>query len=187
MLRMFLLLAFTAGPAVAHSPLLDFSEKRQDSPLLIEEPEHSKAIFSELRGAPHFYKISAEEAFDFYVGISTPKIDDCPLGRTFSFEILDANGERIDGRDGGSFDWWPWYEKWGKTWYWIGPEIGKEFNATERYLAGTYFIKVFSPENRGQYVLAVGDEERFGIRLLLTVWRGMNKIRKQFWEAPPCK
>jgi hypothetical protein len=184
---MFLLLVFTAGPAVAHSPVLDFSEKTQGSPLLIEEPEHSKAIFSELKGAPHFYKISSEEAFDFYVGITTPKIDGCPLGHTFSFEILDAQGKRIDGRDGQSFEWWPWYEKWGKTWYWIGPEIGKEFKATERYPTGTYFIKVFNAENRGQYVLAVGDEERFGLSFLLSVWRDMKRIKKQFWDESSCK
>ena len=111
MLRMFLFLASTIGPAAAHTPVLDFSEKAQDSPFIIEEPEHSKAIFSELEGAPHFYKISSEEPFDFYVGITAPKIKGCPLVRTFSFEILDAQGMRLDGRDGGSFDWWPWYEK----------------------------------------------------------------------------
>lgn len=185
-LRIFLPLALAVGPAAAHSPVLDPSARTEDSPFLIEEPEHSKAIFSELDGTPHFYEINSNKPFDFYVGITAPKIEDCSLDRTFSFDILDAQGKRIDGRDGQSFEWWPWYEEWGETWYWIGPEIGKEFKATERYPAGTYFIKVFNPENRGQYVLAVGDEERFGLSFFLSVWRDMNTIRRQFWDEQSC-
>ena len=64
----------------AHQPVLN-SESRNNakSPYIIEEPEISKAIFSELKGEPHYYRIDSDSRFEFYAGITVPKIDDCPI------------------------------------------------------------------------------------------------------------
>jgi hypothetical protein len=58
---------------------------------IIEQSEISKAIFSELKGNPHYFRIDSNSSFEFYAGITVPKIDGCPLSKKFSFEVLDAN------------------------------------------------------------------------------------------------
>ena len=46
-------------------------------PFHIENPEHSKAIFSELNGSAEYYKMTSPTPFKFYVGITAPKLETC--------------------------------------------------------------------------------------------------------------
>ena len=95
----------------AHQPVLSSkSANTAKAPYIIEEPEISKAIFSELKGKPHYYRIDSDSKFKFYAGITVPKIDDCPLAEKFSFEVLDTNFRLIERKDGENINWWPWYE-----------------------------------------------------------------------------
>jgi hypothetical protein len=180
-----------ASPLLAHSPVInDRGEPMTvESPYIIEEPEHSKAIFSELDGDPHYYQIVSPTPFKFYAGLTAPKLETCDLSQTFDLEILDYNRNQIDERSGGSMEWWPWYEEYGKTWYWVGPEIGKDFKSDRVYEAGTYYVKVSSSGNVGKYVLAVGDEERFGFSTIASMLlKGtMGKIRDVWWNEDYCK
>jgi hypothetical protein len=41
-------------------------------------------------------------------------------------------------------------------------------------------VKVYSATNSGEYVLAVGDEERIGPGTLLTIGRTSDRIRARF-------
>ena len=180
-----------ASPVLAHSPVInDRAEPMTvESPYIIENPEHSKAIFSELDGDPHYYQILSPTPFKFYAGLTAPKLETCDLSQTFDLEILDYNRNQIDERSGGSMEWWPWYEEYGKTWYWVGPEIGKDFKSDRVYQAGTYYVKVSSSGNVGKYVLAVGDEERFGFSTIASMLlKGtMGKIRDVWWNEDYCK
>ena len=65
----------------AHQPVLNSESRTAKSPYIIEEPEISKAIFSELMGEPHYYLIESDSRFEFYVGITVPKIDNCPISK----------------------------------------------------------------------------------------------------------
>ena len=48
----------------AHQPVLNSeSILNAKSPYIIEEPEISKAIFSELKGEPHYYRIDSDSRF----------------------------------------------------------------------------------------------------------------------------
>ena len=152
----------------AHQPVLNSeSIHNAKSPYIIEEPEISKAIFSELKGEPHYYRIDSDSRFEFYAGITVPKIDDCPISKKFSFEVLNADFGLIERKDGENFNWWPWYEKHGEKWYWIGPEVGEKFKSNREYNKGTYYIRVYNQTNTGQYVLAVGDIESFPISVII--------------------
>lgn len=184
-------LACLSSTVEAHAPVIndDKALMTLEYPFDIEEPEHSKAIFSELKGQPHYYKIDSQENFQFYAGLTAPKLDSCDLEQTFDLKIFGADGKEIDKRTGKSGDWWPWYEEYGKTWYWVGPEIGKDFKSDRIYTAGTYFISVSNKTNTGKYVLALGDEERFGFttiaRMLL---KGtMGEIKRGWWDNSDCK
>ena len=182
-------LAAPLPAAMAHSPAIVADSKSaltQADPFVITDPEHSQALFAELAGAPHHYKLVSAVPFRFYVGITAAKIDDCALGQTFSFDVFDPNGVRIDGRPGDEFDWWPWYEEFGKMWYWVGPEIGENFKSTTVYPAGSYVIRVSNTTNSGRYILAVGDEEQFGVRTIFRLLVGdlMDRIRQGWWTHP---
>lgn len=187
MLRLIALFVTLASPALAHTPVLDLSPKTRQAPLVIDEPEHSKAIFSELTGAPQVYLITSDEEFDFYVGLTTPKLESCGLGQTFSFRVLDADFKEIDARDGAAMEWAQWVEESGKSWYWVGPEIGKAFAHDRQYPAGTYYVEVFNAGNRGMYVLAVGDQVRFGLGTLLTIGGTMRDVKAKFWDEGRCE
>ena len=76
----------------AHKPVLsENSAYSAEEPYEIEEPEISKAIYSTLSGAPHFYRIDSETNFNFYAGILAAKIGNCALEEKFSFGSLLQN------------------------------------------------------------------------------------------------
>jgi hypothetical protein len=171
----------------AHKPVLnDNSTYPADAPYEIEDPEISKAIYSTLIGDPHFYRIQSEVDFDFYAGILAAKIGECPLNSKFSFEVLDSDFHKIYLADGENFEWTPWYEEYGKQWYWNGPEIGQNFASNEVFKAGTYYIKVFNNSNTGQYIMAVGDIEKFSFTDIVGLIFSMGKIEDEFWDASKC-
>jgi len=170
----------------AHQPVLNSESRTAKSPYIIEEPEISKAIFSELMGEPHYYRIDSDSRFEFYAGITVPKIDNCPISKKFSFEVLDADFGLIERKDGENFNWWPWYEKHGEKWYWIGPEIGEKFKSNRFYKEGTYYLRVYNETNSGQYVLAVGETESFPISVIVRMLFTMPKINSTFWDDVKC-
>ena len=155
-------------------------------PFIIEQPEISKAIFSELKGGAHYYKIESDSSFKFYAGITVPKINDCPLLNRFSFEVLDEKFNIIESKDGENFNWWAWYEKHGENWYWIGPEIGENFKSNRIYKSGTYYIRVYNKSKTGKYVLAVGDIESFPFTVILRMIFTMPKINSYYWDNVNC-
>jgi hypothetical protein len=181
-------LALFATPLAAHQPVLtDETETfSRSAPYVVEAPETSKAIFATLTGEPHYYQISSPEEFDFYVGITAPRMEGCQLPQTFSFELLDENFNRVDGRDGTAHTWEPWYEEFGRKWYWTGPEIGETFQSDRRARAGTYYVRVSNENNTGQYVLAVGDDEKFPPAVIARTIRIMPSINREYWNEANC-
>ena len=180
------LLAFLTQ-AYAHKPVLNESSTYPaDAPYEIEEPEISKAIYSTLTGDPHYYRIQSAIDFDFYAGILAAKIGECALENKFSFEVLDSEFDKIYLADGENYDWVPWYEEYGKQWYWNGPEVGEKFLSNEVFKAGTYYIKVFNKTNTGQYVIAVGDIEKFSFTDIVGLIFSMGKIEDEFWDPDKC-
>ena len=106
---LFLIIGFAtaaiAMPAASHQPVLAIDEPHtQEQPFEIEEPEISKAIYSKLDGSPHFYRVMSDKSFSFYIGLTKPKLEDCPLGKTFSFDLLDEKFVPIVEMDGSTFE-----------------------------------------------------------------------------------
>ena len=186
----FLLVVFLSINSYAHQPKLneesDFGMSKDD-PYIIKDPEISKAIYSTLDGSEHFYKIKSDEDFNMYAGITVAKQDDCPDEyKKFSFSIHDENFNTLHTFDGKSFEWWSWYEEYGKKWYWVGPEYGAEFKSTNAFKKGTYYIKIFNTDNVGNYVLAVGDIEKFNALVIGKMMLVLPKINKKFWNKNNC-
>lgn len=186
----FLLIIFFSINTFAHQPRLneegDYAMSKDD-PYIIKDPEISKAIYSTLDGAEHFYKIKSDEDFNMYAGITVAKQDDCPDEfQKFSFSILDKNFNTLHAFDGESFKWWSWYEEYGKKWYWVGPEYGADFKSTNIFKKGTYYLKVNNNSNQGNYVLAVGDIEKFNALVIGKMMLVLPKINKKFWNKNNC-
>ena len=186
----FLLIIFFSINTFAHQPRLneegDYAMSKDD-PYIIKDPEISKAIYSTLDGAEHFYKIKSDEDFNMYAGITVAKQDDCPDEfQKFSFSILDENFNTLHAFDGESFKWWSWYEEYGKKWYWVGPEYGADFKSTNIFKKGTYYLKVNNNSNQGNYVLAVGDIEKFNALVIGKMMLVLPKINKKFWNKNNC-
>ena len=188
-LAVLLLIAFPIFNLSAHQPALN--EKNTNSPsevYLIEKPEISKAIYGTLEGDAHYYSIRSEIDFNFYFGITTPKIDGCNTFDNFSVDIINiSNGmqETLLELEGENCEWSEWYEPYGKKFYWIGPEYGAEFKSTNVYKAGEYLLKVFNRDNKGKYVLATGDIEKFVPLVIAKLPLIMPKVNK-FWKIENC-
>ena len=182
----FLLIIFFSINTFAHQPRLneegDYAMSKDD-PYIIKDPEISKAIYSTLDGAEHFYKIKSDEDFNMYAGITVAKQDDCPDEfQKFSFSILDENFNTLHAFDGESFKWWSWYEEYGKKWYWVGPEYGADFKSTNIFKKGTYYLKVNNNSNQGNYVLAVGDIEKYNALVIGKMMLVLPELNKKFWN-----
>ena len=179
------LIAITS--AFAHQPILNTKEEMSsNNPYVIANPEISKAIYSTLAGTDHFYVISSDKSFNFYAGLTVPKIDDCDDFLRFSFTVLDNDFHTIKEFDGQKYKWWKWYEPYGKKWYWVGPEYGKDFKSANVFDAGTYYIKVYNKDNVGKYVLAVGDIEKFTPLVIAKTIVILPRINKKFWDKNNC-
>jgi len=186
-LLFFLILLFAITSSFAHQPILNSDgEMSSDKPYVIENPEISKAIYSTLEGTGHYYMISSEKPFNFYTGLTVPKIDECNDFLRFSFAVLDNNFHIIQEFDGQTFQWWEWYEPYGKKWYWVGPEYGKNFKSSNVFDAGIYYIKVYNKDNIGKYVLAVGDIEKFTPLVIAKTIVTLPIINKKFWDKSNC-
>ena len=154
---------------------------------MIEKPEISKAIYSTLKGKEHYFKIHSDTPFNFYAGLTVAKLDNCSNFDKFSFSILDSQFQLIKDFNGEIFQWWDWYEPYGKKWYWVGPEYGKDFKSNIVFNPGTYYINVYNKTNTGNYVLAVGDIEKFTPVVIAKMVFTLPKINKKFWNPNNCK
>jgi len=183
-----LLVWLMATPLLAHQPVLPDANQSysREAPYIVEDPETSKAIFATLTGQPHYYRIDSAEEFDFYVGITAPRQEGCRLPATFSFDLLDENFNRVSQLDGTQHDWTQWYEEFGRKWYWVGPEIGENFQSDRRARAGTFYVRVYNASNAGQYVLAVGDDERFPPSVIARTIVIMPSINSTYWDPANC-
>ena len=186
-LLFFVVFLFAITSSLAHQPILNSDgEMSSDQPYVIENPEISKAIYSTLEGTDHYYMISSDKPFNFYAGLTVPKIDDCDDFLRFSFAVLDNDFHIIQEFDGQKYQWWEWYEPYGKKWYWVGPEYGKDFKSSNVFDAGTYYIKVYNKDNIGKYVLAVGDIEKFTPVVIAKTLVTLPIINKKFWDKSNC-
>ena len=89
----FWLIILLPSIVTAHSPIINSKkyEMKKADPFQIENPEHSKAIFSELKGSAEYYKITSSIPFKFYVGVTAPKLETCEQLNYFSFDYIWEN------------------------------------------------------------------------------------------------
>jgi hypothetical protein len=164
-----------AAQALAHQPVIVGEE-----PLIIDNPEISRAFYDELKGTPRSYLIESDKEFDLYVNLLAPKNTN-PAGR-YSARIYQVQGEErtlLAEIIGDSVEWKEFYEPFGGDSYLKGPEF------KQLVPAGKYAIEVYNPANQGKYVLAVGEKEFFGPGEIANVYITVPRLKADFFGSNP--
>lgn len=157
--------------AQAHNPRIVSTNE-----VNVQDPEISQAFYDTLSGKPKIYHMDSTKEFDLYLNLLVPKTTN-PNGR------YSANVYRLDGQnkipvatlDGNKVTWTEFYEPFGGDYYYKGPEF-KKLAPT-----GKYDIEVFSGDNKGKYVLAIGEKERFGVADSLKLIWVLPKLKTAFF------
>ena len=170
-LTLLALFVFAPSLAFAHQPRI--TESRQTT---VPDPEISKAYYGKLTGEPDVYTIEAKEAFNLYVGVLVPDI----AGQKKDVSALVMkDGKQIALLDGATFAWKQFFEPFGHDSYWQGPEY------KARADAGTYEIRVTSPNNDSKYSLAIGEIEKFDGKEGMNALTLIPQIKKNFFNESP--
>ena len=155
----------------AHQPRLVDTEK-----IHVTKPEVSKAYYAKLSGKPHTYFISVNSAIDLYVNVLFP-YNEGPK-KNITVDVF-RDDQSIGRLSSGEVVWKKFFEPFGQSMYWQGPELKKNVDA------GKYEILVQSKEKNLRYVLAIGETE---------VWNGIDSInaillipelKRNFFEESP--
>ena len=163
---------FSPGFVLAHQPRLIYT---QTGDIQITNPQISQAFYDELKGGPRDYFIDSATNFELYINILVPGHANRE-GR-YSINVFNNNGDKIYSIDGGSGDWKEFWEPFGRDWYIKGPEL------TQQVSAGKYKIEVYSGDNLGKYVLAVGQKESFDTQSVLNVYWQIPLLKVTFFKT----
>lgn len=170
-----LLFLLPAQNVFAHQPVLVFL---QQGNVQIQNPEISRAFYDELKGTPKDYFINSDKDFNLYINLLTPAAAN-PAGRySAKVFLVDGNSEtEIAFVDASTYEWEEYYEEFGRDWYFKGPEFEKQVTA------GKYKIEVFSADNIGKYVLAVGKTESFDVKSVLNILWQIPFLKISFFKT----
>ena len=176
-LILFLLLVPFVLDAYAHQPrLVTDLEISNTNPILIEEPEVSKAYYGRLENSPEFYAISSNKEVDMYLSLQVP---DLPMQSTnITVDLIDKNGVFLAHLEGVGHKWTKFHEDFGNADYLAGPSVRTPIPA------GIYTIKISGDEN-AKYVLVTGFEERFPAQEFLNALVLVPKINIEFFGMNP--
>ena len=166
---------FVPGSALAYQPRLVYLQPNLTQ---IQNPEISQAFYDELKGKPQDYFIDSSKNFELYINLLVPE----PANRDgrYSATIFSVSGDeqkQVAVVDGTSFDWKQYYESFGRDYYLRGPEF------TKQVPAGKYKIEVYSKDNLGKYVLAVGDKESFDAQFILNAYWQLPLLKITFFKS----
>ncbi|HOU36008.1 MAG TPA: hypothetical protein PLJ26_00820 [Candidatus Omnitrophota bacterium] len=167
-----------AMPAAAccHQPRISFGQRHPFlRPVVIRQPEVSRAYYGILEGEPDYYRIDSGSPYQLYLNILVPDRKD---------SVLDVKVDVVTGNltllslKGAGFGWTRFFEPFARDRYLKGPELDW------RLRQGTYFIKVSNRGNRGRYVLAVGRRESFPVHEVARMAWTLPVIKKHFFGKP---
>jgi hypothetical protein len=168
-----------SGIASAHQPRLVMDDNpTKENPIIVNDPEVSKAYYGEMNGSSEYYRIVSDEDFTLYLNVLVP--DYLPFNtKIFSVDVRDSDGSLITMLDGSNSTWRKFHEDFGNDDYLMGPEKRMDLPA------GSYEIRVFNHDNEGRYSLAVGEAEYFPPEEISNAALLVPQIKQRFFGASP--
>lgn len=171
-----LLFLGAAGSVSAHATRLIYQKQAN---VKISQPEKSQAFYDELKGQPRYYFINSASEFNFYINLLVPEFSNYNGRYSANVFSVGSGGEKlvvfIDASS--IIEWEEFYEPFGRDYYLKGPEFEKKLSA------GSYKIEVFSGDNTGKYVLAVGKNEIFTLQELLNAYWQLPLLKIEFFKT----
>jgi hypothetical protein len=170
-----IILSLSSLCALAHQPVIVGKDI-----ITIEKPDISRAFYHELTGQPRVYLVAADKTFDLYINLLVPKNTNA-AGR-YTARVYHLMGNKkilLTQLNADSVVWKEFYEPFGVDSYLKGPEFKQSVPA------GKYEIEVFSRDNLGKYVLAVGEKEFFGPKEIVSVYTEVPKLKGGFFGVNP--
>lgn len=165
-------------------PLLVLGHQPRDvesSTTVIVNPEISKAYYATLVGEEHLYSIESKEDFNLYVGVTVPLLERAETDFLVDIYAIDGDtGSKslIQNLSAPREGWEEFYEPFAGDMYLSGPEY------EQMQPAGRYEVIVSSPDNRGQYVLAVGKIESFPVSEIISTYITLPSIKATYFDKP---
>jgi len=163
-----------SNPVLAHWPIVV-----TESPQIISDTNKSQAFFGSINGEPQAFDIISDKDFKLYLNILVPATSN-PTGRysvTVTRDIDRLHPVMVLNES--DTNWLPFHEKFANDHYLKGPESQKNLPA------GNYRILVYSNDNFGKYVLAVGQEEIFPIQDSIKLISIVRKLKINFFQTSP--
>lgn len=164
---------------MAHQPRAIYN---REGDIQVNDPQVSQAFYDDLRGEPRDYFIDftasgvgPASGWELYLNILVP--DPANRDGRYSADVFDEQGKKIYSLDGNSFEWQEFYEPFGRDYYLKGPELDQIVPA------GKYRVEVFSSDNQGKYVLAIGKKEFFDARAVLNIYWQLPLLKIQFFKT----
>lgn len=149
------------------------------TPVVVPNPEVSKAYYANLSGKPDVYTITSTTSFPLYVNVLVPKLPGVDTSLTVTI-VKDKNeAEPVAVLTGSTFTWEPFFEEFGRDTYLKGPEYKAEA------APGTYEITVQSSKNDARYSLAIGEAEVFDFKETVNALTLIPKLKKDFFNESP--
>ena len=161
----------TGGGVLAHQPRIVSQDLVE-----VQNPEVSQAFYGELQGQPAFFRIASPEPFVLYLNLLVPDL--VAIDKDVSARVY-FQGEEIFFLDGLGADWAYFFEEFAGDSYYQGPEVREEVEK------GEYEVEVFSPDNQGKYVLAVGEKEEFPLGETVNTLLLLPKLKASFFDKSP--
>ena len=161
---------FIAGSASAYQPKLVYL---QPGDIQITNPETSQTFYDELKGQPRDYFITSDKDFELDLSLSVPEVVNRDGRYSLDITWVDNGSAKILSFDGSSSasGWDSYYEPSTRDYYLKG------LDSSAQLTAGKYKIEVYSKDNQGKYVLAVGKKESNSIGSFLGI----------LWQLPLLK
>ena len=160
--------------ALAHQPRIV-----GNGPVIVTEPEISKAYYGQLNGEPQSFTVSSDKPFHLYVNVLVPDIAGQKKDVS-AMVIKDGNVQApIATLDGVNYEWKKFFEPFGHDTYWMGPEYRADAGP------GTYEIRVWSSGNDSKYSLAIGETEAFGFKEGLNALALIPQLKQNFFNESP--
>jgi len=170
----FLTLLFLMNYATAHQPRVVFERvNTEENPIIVKDPETSKAYYGELKESTDNYIIKSDQPFTLYLNILVPY--SMNYKEDFIVEARDYTNREILTLNGEDYEWKLFHEPFGNDNYMQGPEA--RINLSE----GIYYINVSSTDNRGKYSLAIGERETFPLNEIIKTFCTIPKIKTKFF------
>jgi len=139
--------------AFSHQPRIVIKEPSSEvNPILIREPEVSKAYYGQIEKSAEYYKIYSDREFTLYASLEIPEIPE--QSKNIVLELKDQSGLQLAYLAGQQHHWRQFHEDFGNADYLSGPSIQMILPS------GDYTITVNGEENT-KYVLVTGQKEEF--------------------------